>query len=306
MITPKALLPPTAVAHQVARHYDDLDPFYRALWGEHLHHGLWRTGDETPAEATAQLVTAVADRAQLPPRPTVCDVGCGYGGTARLLAERYHAQVIGLTLSPMQAHFAQTQPVVPGAPVPAYLLADWLDNPFPAQQFDAVIAIESTEHMADKLGCFAHAYRVLRPDGRLVVCAWLARAGATPVEARFLLEPICREGRLAGLGTAQEYAALMAEAGLRVEQVEDVSAQVRRTWSVALRRLAAALATDAHTRHYLLDARRRERIFAWTIVRLWLAYHTGALRYGIFTAVRPLSAEGGAGEAASTGARQSP
>jgi len=30
----------------VARHYDEVDPFYRELWGEHLHHGLWLTGDE--------------------------------------------------------------------------------------------------------------------------------------------------------------------------------------------------------------------------------------------------------------------
>jgi tocopherol O-methyltransferase len=42
----------------VAGHYDELDPVYRALWGEHVHHGLWTTGNETPAEA----VTALSDR----------------------------------------------------------------------------------------------------------------------------------------------------------------------------------------------------------------------------------------------------
>ncbi|HXF62633.1 MAG TPA: hypothetical protein VNK95_13510 [Caldilineaceae bacterium] len=47
MITPNAPSPPAALARQAARPYDELNPFYRALWGEHLHHGLWlayRTG----------------------------------------------------------------------------------------------------------------------------------------------------------------------------------------------------------------------------------------------------------------------
>src|SRR5205085_1479125 len=37
----------------VARHYDELDHFYRNIWGEHVHHGLWRRGDESPEIAVA-------------------------------------------------------------------------------------------------------------------------------------------------------------------------------------------------------------------------------------------------------------
>lgn len=28
----------------VADHYDELDPIYRWVWGEYVHHGLWATG----------------------------------------------------------------------------------------------------------------------------------------------------------------------------------------------------------------------------------------------------------------------
>ena len=38
----------------VAAHYDELDAFYREVWGEHVHHGYWASGRETP-EAAADL-----------------------------------------------------------------------------------------------------------------------------------------------------------------------------------------------------------------------------------------------------------
>lgn len=275
------------VAQQVAHHYDELDSFYRTLWGEHLHHGLWRSGRESTPEATRQLATEVANCARIQPGHVVCDVGTGYGGTARLLAHAYGAQVIGLTLSPAQVLYASAQPSHQRVTAPLYLQADWLANPLPDQHFDAVIAIESTEHMADLPRCFAEAWRVLRPGGRLVVCAWLARPNATVDEVRYLLEPICREGRLAGMGTAAEYKDTLQATGFVVEQVQDMSAKVQRTWTVAMQRLAFALGTDLQTWRYLLDAHRHERIFAWTVARLWLAYRVGALRYGIFTAQRP-------------------
>ncbi|MBA2408238.1 MAG: hypothetical protein H0V62_00115, partial [Gammaproteobacteria bacterium] len=49
----------------VAAHYDELDLFYREIWGEHVHHGLWRGGNETPEQATLALVQRVAELARI-------------------------------------------------------------------------------------------------------------------------------------------------------------------------------------------------------------------------------------------------
>src|SRR5260221_14417163 len=89
-------------AEAVARHYDALDRFYREIWGEHVHHGLWRTGRESPLRAVEALTHLVAERLELRAGQSVCDVGCGYGGTARLLADRWDCDVTGLTLSEKQ------------------------------------------------------------------------------------------------------------------------------------------------------------------------------------------------------------
>ena len=140
-----------------------------------------------------------------------------------------------------------------------------------------MIAIESSEHMADLDAFFAEASRVLKPGGRFVVCAWLTRERPRPWEARLLLEPICREGRLRGMGSAEDYHRLARAAGLAPVAFRDVSRQVERTWSICMR------GGSPH------------RIFSLTLPRLRLAYALGSMRYGILTAVKSRAAVGGEG-----------
>lgn len=275
----------------VARHYDELDRFYREVWGENLHHGLWRRGDEGPEEAIRRLTELVAERAGIGVGDRVCDVGCGYGGPARFLAERYGARVIALTLSPAQFRYALTRgdagsPVLRNDRVRFFLL-DWLDSGLPASAFDAVVAIESASHMPDKQAFFREARRVLRPGGRMVVAAWLASERPRGWRRRHLLEPICREGRLPGLGTETEYRRWIRMAGLELREFEDLTAGVRRTWSVCIRRVGSRLLRDGETWRYLLNPEHSERAFALTVMRMWLAYRTGALRYGLFSVRAP-------------------
>ena len=265
----------TAVA--VADHYDELDPIYRRVWGEHVHHGLWVTGYETPAEAVEALVDTVADRLRLVPGEACVDIGCGYGSTARQLASTRSLRVTGFTLSAEQAHYAAAHPV----PDVDIQLRDWLANGLNDASANAAWAIESSEHMVDKPRFFAEAHRVLSPGGRFVICAWLAETDASGWKVRHLLEPICREGRLPSMGTREEYEAMATAAGFTIAGYEDVSRRVARTWTICALRLLKALLVDSETRRFALRA--RNRIFVLSIPRLILAYRTGAMRYGIFT-----------------------
>jgi tocopherol O-methyltransferase len=261
----------------VATHYDELDLFYRDVWGEHVHHGYWRTGQETAGEATEALVHLVATQLDLSPGHHVCDIGCGYGATARLLADREYVTVTGVTVSPAQA--AQALPTIN----PKILVQDWLTNDFPDASFDRAYAIESSEHMPDKQQFFIQAARTLKPNGRLVICAWLSRERPKLWEIRHLLEPICREGRLPHMGDETDYRTLAETAGLRVLTVEDISKNVRRTWSICLRRMLAGLLTDPRYLRYLLNPKAKNRIFAVTMVRILIAYQTGSMRYCVMT-----------------------
>jgi len=275
----------TPSSTDIAEHYDELDWVYREIWGEHVHHGLWLTGVETPEAAVRQLVRHVAELAAIGPDQTVCDVGCGYGATARLLAEEYEARVTGITLSPRQYEYAVARRGDNDSL--SFLLGDWLKNDLATASFDAVVAIESVEHMADKPDCFGEAFRVLRPGGRFVFSTWLAGESPRAWEERRLLEPICREGRLPGIGSASEYQEMLRATGFLLESFEDLSSRVRRTWSICIRRVLTRLCRDGRYRRFLGSGGNRNRIFAVTLLRMWLAYRTGAMRYGLFACTKP-------------------
>ena len=280
MIIPRGGVAPTAVG----AHYDALDRYYRELWGEHVHHGLWEARTVPPEEAARRLSRHVADLAAIGPGDRVADAGCGYGGTARLLAAERGARVVGLTLSAAQAEWGRA--ASRGLDV-ELRVGDWLRSGLEAGGCDAVVAIESVSHMPDPGAAFAEAARVLRPGGRLVVCDWLARSERSAWRDRALLEPICREGRLPAMRTPAEYAALLGAAGLAVTRFDDASRRVSRTWPVCLRRTAARVARDPEARRFLLSADNPDRIFALTMVRILLAYGTRAMVYGIFAATKP-------------------
>jgi len=273
-------------AHEraVAGHYDALDGWYRELWGEHLHHGLWDEPGDTVQVATERLVDLVAAEAGIAAGAQVVDAGCGYGATARRLAELYGAQVTGFTLSPAQLAHARAQT---RADNPEYRLQSWLANGLADESCDVVLAIESVSHMADRERAFAEAARVLRPGGRLVVLDWLAGPAARAVERRFLLEPICREGHLSGLDTLARYVERAERAGLVVGRGDDLTARVRATWPRALARVARRALTDAELRRALRDPRQIDRGFPRTMARLAVAARTGAFRYGLLSARRP-------------------
>jgi tocopherol O-methyltransferase len=262
---------------EVAVHYDELDTAYRRIWGDHVHHGYWRSGCESAAEAAEALVRLVEARLELEPGHAVCDIGCGYGATAGDLAMRHDVSVLGLTVSLVQEHIAQSRTNTGFT----CLRRDWLDNRLPDASFDRVYAIESSEHMVDKQRFFTEAARVLRPRGRLVVCAWLEGEAVRPWEVRHLLKPICTEGRLPSMGSRVDYQELASRAGLVLESYEDISRKVRRTWGICLRRLAARLVTDRAVRRLATSSATQNRGFVLGLPRLIVALRTGAMRYGV-------------------------
>src|ERR1700692_2527955 len=87
---------------RIIEHYDVVSPYYRSLWGEHLHHGYWIRGDESKEKTQLQLTEHLAQLANVKVGADILDLRFGFAASSLYLAQRYSAKVTGVTISPVQ------------------------------------------------------------------------------------------------------------------------------------------------------------------------------------------------------------
>ena len=78
----------------------------------------------------------------------------------------------------------------------------------------------------------------------------------------------------------------MQDAGFEEVSVLDLSEKVVRTWPICAWRMLVGLVRKPGYLRFLLDSKNDNRVFALTMFRIWLAYRRGAMRYGVFAAVK--------------------
>ena len=164
----------------VAEAYDAWtdDRLLERLWGEHVHLGHY--GNPPGArdfrrakEAFVHELVRWSGLDQLPAGSTLLDVGCGIGGSARILARDYGFDVLGISISPAQVQRATE--LTPDGLTCRFAVMDALALNCPDQSFDAVWSVEAGPHMPDKQRYADELLRVLRPGGCLAVADWNRR-----------------------------------------------------------------------------------------------------------------------------------
>jgi MPBQ/MSBQ methyltransferase len=167
-------------SHTVANSYDEWteDGILEFYWGEHIHLGHYgsppRRKDFLKAKADfVHEMVRWGGLDTLPQGTTVLDVGCGIGGSSRILARDYGFSVTGITLSPQQVRRAQE--LTPEGVDAKFMVNDALNMSFPDNSFDVVWSIEAGPHMPDKARYASEMMRVLKPGGILVVADWNQR-----------------------------------------------------------------------------------------------------------------------------------
>jgi len=111
-----------------------------------------------------RLIETLAHEGELRGR-RVLDIGCGTGRVAAALAGRYAATVSGVDPSPEMLEVARGR--VPGGVV-ALELGTAESLPFKDGSFEGAV-MQLVVHLVDRPRAFAEAYRVLVPQGRLVI-----------------------------------------------------------------------------------------------------------------------------------------
>lgn len=266
----------------IRSHYQLGTPFYRLLWGPHIHHGLF-VGKESAPQAQRRLIDTLAEMAAVAAGEEVVDIGCGMGGSTIRLAKQLGSHVTGVTLSPVQRHWAAASARLQGVGGRTRFLADDAETLFFADRsFDVVWSIECTEHLADKPAFLERAAGWLRPGGRLAICVWFEGDASSGPQQRAQVEEVARRFVCPSLATRDEYAEWITAAGLRVTESVDWTSQVTKTWEICQRRVAR------------FGIRPVARLLGQPQVRfldgfdvLLRAYRSGAMRYGAIVAEKP-------------------
>jgi tocopherol O-methyltransferase len=264
----------------IRNHYDRLSTLYLTFWGDHIHHGFWHQA-RTAKAAQVALIEKLAAAAHIRRGSDVLDVGCGLGGSSIWLARNLDCSVVGLTISPVQLQIAarragrlRLQSKVQFRLEDANLLN--YEN-----AFDCIWIIECSEHLFDKADFFRRTAAALRPGGILALCAWLRSDVAAGDSARELLARVCRGMLCPSLGSKRDYATWIADAGLRLQTADDITAAVSKTWDVCRR-----IAQQPIVQRILRTAESDTLEFVASFDHVARAYADGVMAYGMFTASR--------------------
>ncbi|MBD2744612.1 methyltransferase domain-containing protein [Coleofasciculus sp. FACHB-1120] len=167
-------------ADSVAQSYDQWteDGILEFYWGEHIHLGHYGSPPQRKdfLKAKEDFIHEMVRWGGLDRRPagtTVLDVGCGIGGSSRILAKDYKFDVTGITISPQQVKRAQE--LTPKDLNVQFQVDDAMALSFPDASFDVVWSIEAGPHMPDKAVFAKELMRVIKPGGVLVVADWNQR-----------------------------------------------------------------------------------------------------------------------------------
>jgi tocopherol O-methyltransferase len=271
-----SVLPRANDKQRVIEHYDVVSPYYRTLWGKHLHHGYWICGDESKEKAQLQLIEHLAQLANIKPGADILDIGCGFGASTLYLAQKYDASVTGITISSVQVEMA-IQAAAEQNLNAKFLLMDAEAMSF-EKQFDLLWSVESISHYQDREQFFASTAKLLKPGGTLAITDWFKKENLTLAETQKFIAPI-EKGMFVELQAMDDYEEYFRSNGLRISHREILNKNCAKTWDLSLEIIqdknlwALATKQGAHFVRYLRTFQAMRAGFA-----------SGNFVYGLFVA----------------------
>ena len=110
---------------------------------------------------------------KLPKGSRVLDVGCGIGGSSRILSNDYGYDVVGISIS--QEQIKRANELTNNHNFCRFEVMNALDLKFDKGSFDGVWSVEAGPHIFDKQQFADEMLRVLRPGGVLAIADWNQR-----------------------------------------------------------------------------------------------------------------------------------
>jgi cyclopropane-fatty-acyl-phospholipid synthase len=155
---------------QIAQHYDLGNDFFRmVLDPETMSYsaGRYEEGNESLSQAQSRKLEYICELLDLPTHARVLDLGSGWGGFAVHAAKTRGVRTVGYTLSNAQREYCQELVVKERVEDLATFEYRDMVSRIQSDQFDAIVAIESIEHVGKPklMPFFLELYQALKPGG---------------------------------------------------------------------------------------------------------------------------------------------
>lgn len=193
------------------------------LFGNHMHWGYWDAGtaEATFAEAADRLADLMIERARIGAGERFVDLGCGVGQAALRLALATGCRVDGITISGYQQRTATAMAEAKGMQdILRFIHGNALAIPSEGGAYDGGWFFESIFHMGHR-EALREAGRVLKPGATLVLTDLPTLPHTTDDFRAFVDEHI--HSRFI---KAEDYPAILDEAGFDLVKIDDVTANV--------------------------------------------------------------------------------
>lgn len=218
----------TSAVELAEEYYDssEADAFYKNVWGgEDIHIGLYESETEPIAEASRRTVERMADKLEGVTGDTrILDLGAGYGGSGRYLAERFGCKVVCLNLSETQNDLNRKLTKEAGLEdLVSVVYGDFENVPDPDDSYDIIWSQDAILHSGNRPKVLDEVKRLLKPGGQFIF--------TDPMQADDcpdgVLQPILDRIKLETLGSIAFYREELAKRGFREAEVEDLTHQLR-------------------------------------------------------------------------------
>jgi len=277
----------------VANSYDEWteDGILEFYWGEHIHLGYYgsppRSKDFLAAKHDfVDEMVRWGGLDKLPAKTTLLDVGCGIGGSSRILAKDYNFEVTGVTISPQQVKRAQE--LTPEDVDAKFAVDDAMALSFADASFDVVWSVEAGPHMPDKSVFAQELLRVLKPGGILVVADWNQRDDRLTA-LNFWEKPVMKQlldqWSHPAFSSIEKFSELLAETGMVEGEVvtDDWTQETLPSWIDSIwQGIARPKGLILFGVSGLIKSLREVP----TLLLMRLAFGAGLCRFGMFRAIR--------------------
>lgn len=265
----------------IANFWDKTTEGWRTIWGPHIHHGYYENNQKiTPLQAQEILIEKLVELIELQSGMKILDAGCGMGGSSIYLAKKFHANVIGITLSQKQVDIARQQCQSENINHVEFKIEDALAlNSFADNSFDIIWSLESCEQFYDKNLFIEQAFRVLKPGGKLMLATWCSDQEKYEGALAKKYKKLCLAFDLPYMPTISAYQTSLEHGGFIVKKVFDWSDYVKKSWDIGISLINAY----SFIQVIKMGGWRGFR-FAQQVKLMRDAFQQQRVRYGVFVA----------------------